>query len=299
MNAVQFGLNIDPNTDLLQDNLRRAALADSLGLDMISIQDHPYQRRFLDTWTLLTFLGARTQRVKLGTNVANLPLRPPAMLAKAAATLDVLTGGRVELGLGAGAFWQAIEAWGVPARSPGEAYQSMEDALHIMRGMWRNAGRTFSHEGQIYSVKGVQPGPAPAHDIPVWVGALGPRMLRLTGRMADGIWLSSTYVPVSRLAEMMASIDEGAAEAGRSPDAVRRGYNLMGIIDDGTQGSRPSNLGEGTIYGTPQEWADTLVMLYQRYRQDTFNFWPVGGDPERQIRLFAEEVAPAVRQALR
>jgi alkanesulfonate monooxygenase SsuD/methylene tetrahydromethanopterin reductase-like flavin-dependent oxidoreductase (luciferase family) len=124
-------------------------------------------------------------------------------------------------------------------------------------------------------------------------------MLRLTGRMADGIWLSSTYVPVSRLDEMMASIDEGAAEAGRSPDAVRRGYNLMGIIDDGTQGGRPSNLGEGTIYGTPQEWADTLVMLYQRYRQDTFNFWPVGGNPERQIRLFAEEVAPAVRQALR
>ena len=77
-------------------------LAEVEGLDLVSVQDHPYQARYLDTWTLLSVLGARTSTITLAPNVASLPLRPPVVLAKAAATLDLVTGGRVELGLGAG-----------------------------------------------------------------------------------------------------------------------------------------------------------------------------------------------------
>src|SRR5260370_34220301 len=101
-NPPLFGLNIDPSAKNLELAYNLAQLADSTKLDFISIQDHPYNANFFDTWTLLTFLGARTQHVRLLTNVVNLPLRPPAMLAKATATLDILTNGRVELGLGAG-----------------------------------------------------------------------------------------------------------------------------------------------------------------------------------------------------
>src|SRR5688500_5234024 len=109
MAGVDFSLFVVPGA-------REAA-----GFDYVSVQDHPYNPGFYETWTLLTWIAATTERVKLYPNVANLPLRPPAMLAKAAASLDLLSGGRVELGLGAGAFWDPIAAMGGPRRAPGEA----------------------------------------------------------------------------------------------------------------------------------------------------------------------------------
>ena len=111
---VKFGLNVDPNTGGLPIAERIAAIADASALDLVGIQDHPYNADFTDTLTLITWLAARTRQVHLFPNVANLPLRPPAMLAKQAATLDVLSGGRFELGLGAGAFPDGIAGMGGP-----------------------------------------------------------------------------------------------------------------------------------------------------------------------------------------
>ena len=95
--------------------LELAQLADVVGLDLVTFQDHPYQARFLDTWTLLSVVAAQTTTSGWRPNVANLPLRPPVVLASSVASLDLLSGGRVELGLGAGAFWDAIAAAGRPA----------------------------------------------------------------------------------------------------------------------------------------------------------------------------------------
>src|SRR3954451_18412637 len=100
---LMFGIFLPPDARDAEAVLELGVLADRSGLDLIGVQDHPYNPRFLDTWTLLAVLAARTQRIRLFPDVANLPLRPPAMLAKAAASLDILSGGRVELGLGAGA----------------------------------------------------------------------------------------------------------------------------------------------------------------------------------------------------
>lgn len=291
-----FGINVDPNIDALEETYARTHYADQHGLDLITIQDHPYQRRFFDTWTLLSVLAAKTERVHLGTNVANLPLRPPAMLAKQAASLDVLSGGRVELGLGAGAFWQGIEAFGVPARTPAEAYAGFEDALNIIKAMWSQ--RSVSYAGSVYHVKGAQPGPLPAHPIRIWVGASGKKMLNLTGRMADGVLVSSSYEPPERLLEINRQIDEGAEQAGRPTEAIRRGYNLMGIVDVGQFGGRLTNLQPGVIYGTPREWIDTLTRYITDYRQDTFLFWPAGDEPMRQIEVFTHEIIQAVKAAV-
>ena len=106
---LQFGTFITPQNQRPEDVVALAQLSEQVGLDVVTFQDHPYQPAFLDTWTLLTWVAAQTERVHLSGNVLNLPLRPPAVLARAAASLDLLSGGRFELGLGAGAFWQAIE----------------------------------------------------------------------------------------------------------------------------------------------------------------------------------------------
>jgi alkanesulfonate monooxygenase SsuD/methylene tetrahydromethanopterin reductase-like flavin-dependent oxidoreductase (luciferase family) len=293
-----FGANVDPSARDPQDAFRRAQLAEEHGLDLIGVQDHPYNNGFLETWTLLSALGATTRRVRLLTNVMNTPLRLPAMIAKQAATLDLLTGGRVELGLGAGAFPQGITAYGGVAREPAEALAAFEDTLQIVRGMLDSAGRTFSYAGRVHQLRGTRPGPAPAHRIAIWTGALRPRALRLTGRLADGVLLSSTYVSPEQLLVNNRLIDEGATQAGRSPSAIRRGYNLMGLLDLGRSDTRIEQPQPGQIVGSPERWVETIVRFYRDYRQDTFLFWPVAGDELAQIEVFAREVAPAARAAI-
>src|SRR4051794_37388331 len=114
---LQFGVFIPPAAGQADAVLELARLADVVGLDIVSFQDHPYQPTFLDTWTLLSVVAAETSNVRVAPNVANLPLRPPAVLARSAASLDILSGGRGGLGLGAGAFFGAIAAAG-GARGP-------------------------------------------------------------------------------------------------------------------------------------------------------------------------------------
>lgn len=208
----RFGFFPPPDAEAAAETLRLCALADELGLDVLGLQDHPYQARHLDAWTLLSVIAARTSRIGLFLDVADLPLRPPAVLAKATASLDVLTGGRVELGLGAGAFWDAIEAFDGPRRTPGEAVAALTEAIEVCRLLW-SGERTVSFPGEFYSLAGAHPGTRPAHPIGIWLGAIGPRMLTLTGRVADGWVPSSPYVPPAELAAANARIDEAATAA--------------------------------------------------------------------------------------
>ena len=120
---LEFGASVEPLAAPPDWTARIAQAADRAGLDLVGIQDHPYQRRFLDTWTLISTLVPITEQVRFFPDVANLPLRPPAMLAKAAASLDVLSGGRIEMGLGAGRSGKRSRLWAdhteVPARRSG------------------------------------------------------------------------------------------------------------------------------------------------------------------------------------
>jgi alkanesulfonate monooxygenase SsuD/methylene tetrahydromethanopterin reductase-like flavin-dependent oxidoreductase (luciferase family) len=159
---LEFGLSIVPTSADLEQARALATRAEELGLELIGIQDHPYQWRFLETWSLIGDLLARTGRIRVFPDVANLPLRGPAMIAKQAASLDVLSGGRVELGLGAGAFWEAIAAMGGPVRSGREALEALEEAIRIIRAFW-SGERTIDFAGNHYSIRGLHPGPPPAH----------------------------------------------------------------------------------------------------------------------------------------
>src|SRR5918999_3648341 len=133
---TEFGFFLVPSAADYPALVEQARLADRSGLELIGIQDHPYQRRFLDTFSLIAGLAAATDRVRFFPDVANLPLRPPAVMAKAAASIDVMSGGRFELGLGAGAFWDAVAAMGGPRRSPRESVDALVEAIEVIRLTW-------------------------------------------------------------------------------------------------------------------------------------------------------------------
>jgi alkanesulfonate monooxygenase SsuD/methylene tetrahydromethanopterin reductase-like flavin-dependent oxidoreductase (luciferase family) len=285
---VRFGLFLVPDADHPQEALRLARLADELGLDLLGIQDHPYQRRFLDTWTLLSVIAAQTRRITLFPDVANIPLRPPAVLAKAAASLDLLSGGRVELGVGAGSFREAIEAMDGPGRTRGEAVDALAEAIQVIRLLWTGQ-RGVRFEGRFYRLRGVHAGPAPAHQIGIWVGGLGPRMLRLTGELADGWIPSSPYAPPEVLPDLVHRIDAAALAAGRDPREIVRLYNVYGHITDG-----PAT---GVFEGPVESWVEALVRLTLEAGMDAYVFW-TDGAVDVQLRRFALEVAPAVRRAV-
>ena len=268
---LRFGSFITPVNSPASAPVRLAVLSEELGLDLVTFQDHPYQASFLDTWTLLSWAGAHTERVQLSGNVLNLPLRQPAVLARSAASLDLLSGGRVSLGIGAGGFWDAIEAMGGRRLAPGQAVDALGEAIDVIRGIWDAADRrALRVEGDYYRVAGAKRGPAPAHEIPIWVGAYKSRMLRLVGRKADG-WLPSLpYLQPGDLRHGNRVIDEAATAAGRDPREITRLLNV-----------------------TPRETADDLVSLALEEGIGTFI---VMGDDADVLRRFATETVPEVRE---
>jgi alkanesulfonate monooxygenase SsuD/methylene tetrahydromethanopterin reductase-like flavin-dependent oxidoreductase (luciferase family) len=276
---LRFGYFLVP--DATAPLLNTAREVERRGLDYIGIQDHPYQRRFVDAWVLMSMIASATTRVGVFPNVSNLPLRPPAVLAKAAASLDVLSGGRFELGLGAGAFWDAVAAYGGPRRSPAEALAALTEAIEVIRKVW-SGERNLRWEGKYYRLAGAHSGPVPAHPIGIWLGVYGPRALRLAGRVADG-WVPSFQGELSRIVQMAARLDESAAEAGRDPGQIRRLLNVGGAITDGAS--------EGMFRGPVQQWVDELAQMVQ-HGFDTFIF----SGEVAQLARFAEEVVPAARE---
>lgn len=284
---LQFGVFITGTSAAPQQAVDLALTAEDAGIDLVTIQDHPYQPAFLDTWTLLSYIAARTERVRLSGNVLNLPLRPPAMLARAAASLDLLSNGRCEVAMGSGAFGDAIVAMGGPRRTPGEARRALEEAIDVMRDLWDTSTRGGVHRpGDFYPVDGAKRGPDPAHPIGITVGAYGPRMLDLVGRKCDG-WLPSlSYLKngTADLPELNATIDSAARSADRDPAVIRRYLNLGGHFTDTR---------DGLLSGPPESWAQDLASLAVDHGISGFIF---ATDDADQIEMIGTQVAPATRE---
>lgn len=271
-----FGALITPYADRPRETLGLARAADDAGLDLLAVPDHP-RPALLEAWTLLAAVAAGTTRIRVLPDVVALPLRQPAVLAGAAASLDRLSGGRVELGLGAGGYPDEIKAAGGPRRTPGEAVEALAEAIRIIRARW-TPGPDVHVEGGHYALRGAAPGPYPAHDMGIWIGANGPRMLRLTGAVADGWLASAARVQPESLAAGMKLIDEAALAAGRGPAAVRRLYNLAGLPGRG-----------------PAEQAERLAELALVHGVSGFL---LAVDSPAAVERFAAEVAPAVRESV-
>ena len=295
MRKIRFGLSLTPLVADVEQLRALTLLADAAGLDLLGIQDHPYVPQFLDTMSLIAVLLAETKNIRIFPNVASLPLRSPALLAKTAASLDVLSGGRFELGIGAGASWDGIAAMGNQRRTAGEAIESLEEAIAVIRAIW-SGKRGLRYNGKHYTLQGLHGGPVPPHAIGIWVGAVGERMLRLSGQLADG-WAApiASYLPYERWGWAQEVIDNGAREAGREPSAVLRIANIVGNITN--HGGRKQLRGSAPIEGTSTYWTEMLLSLALELRFDPLVFWPQEMSRE-QVERFAHEIAPAVREAV-
>ncbi|MEV5548790.1 LLM class flavin-dependent oxidoreductase [Streptomyces sp. NPDC052309] len=285
---LSFGLSLDPAAGSLDRTRHLARLAEAHGLEHLAVQDHPYQPGHLDSWTLISHLAAATERISFFTDVADLQLRPPTMLAKAAASLSVLTDGRIHLGVGGGAFPEAIASMGGLPRRGEQMVAFTEESLGIMRRAL--AGGTVRMQSPHHSVTGYRAGPVPPKPVELWLGAQKRKMLTVTGRSADG-WISplNIYVPPHEVPSRQEIIDAAATAAGRTPESIRRIYNVIGAIV-------PAQGGQGLV-GDVRRWVDALTEWTVLLGFDTFVFWPVT-DPENQLALFASEVVPAVREAV-
>ncbi|HYB69747.1 MAG TPA: LLM class flavin-dependent oxidoreductase [Candidatus Bathyarchaeia archaeon] len=209
----------------------------------------------LECWTALSALARDTRRLRLGTSVLCHSYRAPSVLAKMAATLDVISGGRLDLGLGAGWFEEEYRAYGIPFPRIGERIDQLGEGVEIIRRMWseprpRYQGRYFAVDGAI-----CDPPPLQRPHPPIWIGGEGDRVHRLAARVADGV--NVRWWGPARIAARAAYLDAACREAGREPGALRRSVTALLIADrDAARaaGTRERFAGipaEGHVAGTP------------------------------------------------
>jgi alkanesulfonate monooxygenase SsuD/methylene tetrahydromethanopterin reductase-like flavin-dependent oxidoreductase (luciferase family) len=237
---------------------------------------------------MLTWIAAATTKIKVASRVLGVPYRPPAMVAKMAATLDGLSGGRLILGLGGGYSDEEFRAFGLGVPSPRDKVDGLEEAIRITRGLWSEPAFTF--EGRLFQTAAANLEPKPTHRIPIWVGTYGPRALSVTGRVADGWIPSFDLAPPERVPEMRDRIFAAAMTAGRDPGEVTLAYNVEVRIDTDMEPN------PGVISGTPDEVGDRLASLIP-LGFTAVNLKPFGPDRRDQVEQLGDKVLPALRAA--
>jgi probable F420-dependent oxidoreductase len=197
----------------------------------------PVYRSVLDPMVALGYVAATTSRIRLGVAVINLPFVSPAVLAKQATTVDVLSGGRFDLGLGIG--WMPEEFAAAGASTPRRGART-EEYLAVLRTLW--ADEVSSFDGEFYTIPAGRQDPRPVQTPgpPVLLGGMSRPAIERAGRIADG-WITSSRADLSKIGAAVATIREAASVAGRNPDAVRivcRGVVLADAEEKGPDGGR-------------------------------------------------------------
>ena len=289
MGALQFGLGIPASAAPGADPVGAAMAAEALGFDFVGTNDHLHgSSPSFETWTLLTWIAAATSRIRVATRVLATPMRPPPVVAKMAESLDRLSGGRLILGLGGGSMDEEFAAFGLGARSPRDKVDGMEEAIHILLGMWSQ--ERFSFSGRLYRTEGARIEPKPDRRIPIWLGTYGNRALAVTGRLADG-WIPSLgFAAPEQIPAMRERVLAAAHDAGRDPGEITCAYNLAVRVDERAE-PRPD-----TVTGPPDVVVDQLLAFLE-LGFTALNFIPVGPDPAAQVQRLAREVLPALRAA--
>lgn len=294
---LRFGLALTDHAAVA-----RARLAEDLGLDVVAVTDPrtgeagPEAAEPLDPWTLLAWVAGTTERIELAAHLIEHPDRSAAVFARAAASLDLLSGGRLETGLAA-------------RHAP-----ALAEAVEVVRALWDTGEPGPAHvDGEYHALRGAQRGPAPAHEVALWLGADhadadDDALLELVAEHADG-WWSATSRP-DELAARNAAIDVAARAAGRDPREVRR---LVVLTAPDTVAERvdAEPVGSEPVASEPVDtesvdpvaieridadaWRHELVALALEHGVSTFL---LDTDDDDLVRVFAQRVVPAVREAV-
>jgi len=294
---VLFGLGLENGVDQVSQMLGHARLADEAGLDIVSVNDHPYFAERLDAYAALAFVLGATNNISGVAICTNLLSRPAPILARTITGLSAISGGRVVLGMGAGGAEEEIAALGVPRLSPGARIRALEEAIVVVRAL-SGGGDPATFDGEFYRVTGLTPAAAPTP--PIWIGAGGPKGLAVTGRHADG-WIPGHLADwrSTLVAEARPVIDEAAASVGRDPTDIDTIYNVSGrLTRDPIPETRDD---EGRwIGGAVTQWVEELTFAVHEHGAAAFIYLVAPGDSidETTLNLWAHEVVPAVRQAI-
>jgi alkanesulfonate monooxygenase SsuD/methylene tetrahydromethanopterin reductase-like flavin-dependent oxidoreductase (luciferase family) len=289
-----FGLFLPQLRMSFDTILERTLVAEAAGFDSVWLMDHlaapaaPEWDTF-EGWTLAAGLATRTSRIRLGHLVTCDPFRHPAVLAKMAATVDVLSHGRLELGLGWGSVDAELRAFGIDAGPAGERAARLRETLEILPRMF--SGEPFDYAGRHYRLEGARGRPVPAQDpIPLHLGGAGPKLtMPLVREFAD--WWNCPSYAAGRLAELRPL-------AGSARVSVQHPVGLAAGASDRDQvgevvARRFGNWG-GVVAGTSAEVADALAAdVALGARGFVLQFHDFG--TEATLERFMAEVAPAVR----
>jgi len=293
---VLFGLGLEAGVAQVSEMLGHARLADDAGLDLFSVGDHPYFAERLDAYAALGFVLGATSNITGAAIMTNLLSRPAPILARTVTGLSTISGGRVVLGLGAGGMDEEIVALGLPRLSPAARIRALEEAIIVVRAL-SGGGDPVTFDGEFYQVTELTPAVAPTP--PIWVGALGPKNLAVTGRHADG-WIPGHLADwrSTTVAESRPIVDEAAASVGRNPADIDTIYNVSGRI---TRGPLPESRDDGGRWtgGGVTQWVEELTFAVLEHDAVAFIYLVPPGDiiSEMTMNLWAHEVVPAVREA--
>ncbi|MEE9273857.1 MAG: LLM class flavin-dependent oxidoreductase [bacterium] len=310
------------------DQIREAAIeAERWGFDSVWLCDHFFtmdpgayarQKKFpgaeeedssaeaedgsqplLEAWTTLSALARDTTRLRLGTSVLCVGYRNPAVLAKMAATLDVISGGRLEMGIGAGWMEAEYAAYGFPYPKASVRIAQLEEAVQIMKRMWTDPHPTF--EGEHFRIRNAvcDPPPVQKPHPPIWIGGEGKKVLRVAAQHADRF--NARWWPPERFLERAPEIEAASREFGRPDGALSPSLMSMLIPEksradaEAERANYASIPDEGVIAGTPADCVARIrPYLRAGVRRFLFTIPNLAERPER-LRLAGEEVVPAIR----
>ncbi|MEW6270315.1 MAG: LLM class flavin-dependent oxidoreductase [Thermodesulfobacteriota bacterium] len=309
--SIQFGIYL-PQVGFGWDELReRALLCEQLGFDSLWLMDHLYPPELpdvpsLEGFTLATALLAQTTRLRVGHLVLSATFRHPALLAKMVATLDVVSGGRLELGVGSGSYAPEHERAGIPWGSAAERAALLRETLEVLTRSFRGPRVDFA--GRLFRVHDLPSLPPPVQrpGPPLHVGGAGERhTLPLVARYAD-VWNCPTYA-LADLARKRAALAAECARIGRDPASVRTSIEAVLVLARGRGelegalalarkrfGGPGWGLDAGGFVGTPD---DVVARIRELAAQGVslFVFFTHDRAAPATLRLLAEEVLPAVR----
>ncbi len=288
MKELMFGVNVGTSAKPGANPIADAVRAEALGFDFISSNDHPCGTRpSYETWTMLTWIAAKTTRIKIATRVLGVPYRAPAMVAKMAESLGRLSNGRLILGIGAGASDAEFRAFGLRVPSAKAKIEGLEEAVRVIRGLWTSESLTF--KGHHHHTDAADIEPKPDHHIPIWLGTFGKQALAVTGRLADGWIPTLEMAPPDAIPAMRERIFDAAIAAGRDPNDITLVYNMEFRV--GLDADLPPHV----VTGSPQQLQEQLA-TFVASDFSAMNFIPAGPEPERQVERLAQEVLPNVRR---